>query len=115
MSIHVDRHECENPRHFQLLALRELRQCLERIAAADVTERGTPMALSRPEVIHELRELIAALDRRVPHVERAGEASIAGDAALLKAAALKRITELEQQDSSRPSSQADQPRATPTR
>jgi hypothetical protein len=43
----------------------------------------------------ELRELIAALDRRVPHVERAGEASIARDAAALKARALKRIEELE--------------------
>lgn len=42
-----------------------------------------------------LSELIEALDRRIPHVERAGEASIARDAAALKKKALKRIAELE--------------------
>ena len=42
-----------------------------------------------------LAELIEALDRRIPHVERAGEASIARDAAALKVKALKRIAELE--------------------
>jgi hypothetical protein len=44
--------------------------------------------------IRELLELIAALDRRVPHIQRAGEASIARDAAVLKARALKRLKEL---------------------
>jgi len=44
--------------------------------------------------IRELLELIAALDRRVPHIQRAGEASIARDAAALKARALKRLEEL---------------------
>ncbi len=53
------------------------------------------MALSRADLIRELRDLIAALDRRVPHVERAGEASIASDAAALKVKALQRIAELE--------------------
>jgi hypothetical protein len=43
------------------------------------------MALIRNELIGHLHELIAALDRRVPQVERAGEASIARDAAELKA------------------------------
>jgi hypothetical protein len=52
------------------------------------------MAVTRTQLVRELRELIAALDRRVPHVERAGEAAIARDAALLKAKALKRIAEL---------------------
>jgi hypothetical protein len=52
----------------------------------------TPSSAAR-----ELLELIAALDRRVPHVERAGEASIARDAAALKARALKRIEELERE------------------
>ena len=42
------------------------------------------MALIRNELIRDLHELIAALDRRVPQVERAGEASIARDAAALK-------------------------------
>jgi len=47
-------------------------------------------------LIHDLRELIAALDRRVPHLERAGESDIARDAQALRRAALERITELEQ-------------------
>ena len=45
--------------------------------------------------IRHLLELIAAIDRRVPHIQRAGEASIARDAAALKARALKRLKELE--------------------
>jgi hypothetical protein len=50
--------------------------------------------------IRHLLELIAALDRRVPHIQRAGEASIARDAAALKARALKRLEELEGEPSS---------------
>jgi hypothetical protein len=57
------------------------------------------MALTRNDLIRDLHELIAALDRRVPQVERAGEASIARDAEALKVKALKRIAELEDQDS----------------
>lgn len=44
--------------------------------------------------IRELQELVAALDRRVPQVERVGEASIARAAAALRAAAVKRMEEL---------------------
>lgn len=51
----------------------------------------------RSAAVRELLELIAALDRRVPQVERAGEASIARDAAALKARALERIEELERE------------------
>ena len=40
---------------------------------------------------------VAALDRRLPQVQRAGEASIARDATALKARALKRIEELERE------------------
>jgi hypothetical protein len=47
------------------------------------------------QLLDNLRELIAALDRRVPHLERAGEESIAREAAQLKAAALARIADLE--------------------
>jgi hypothetical protein len=53
--------------------------------------------------IRELLELIAALDRRVPHIQRAGEASIARDAAALKARALKRLAELGEDAKRRPS------------
>ena len=47
--------------------------------------------------VRELQELIAALDRRVPQVQRAGEVSIAREAAGLKARALKRLEELERE------------------
>ena len=41
-----------------------------------------------------LRELIEALDRRVPHVERLGEGRIAREAAVLRNEAAARIDEL---------------------
>ncbi len=54
-------------------------------------------ALTRSRVVRDLKELIAALDRRVPQVQRAREVSIAREAAALKARALKRIEELERE------------------
>ena len=56
----------------------------ERIAEVDLTKK-----------LRHLRELIAALDRRVPRVERVGEVSIARDAAALREKALQRIAILE--------------------
>ena len=53
-------------------------------------------ALAAPELIVELRQLIEALDRRVPRLERSGEADIARDAAALRAEALARIAVLEE-------------------
>lgn len=47
------------------------------------------------EQVRHLRELIDALERRVPQIERLGEVQIARDAALLKKKALKRLAELE--------------------
>ena len=47
------------------------------------------------QTILNLSELIAALDRRVPQVDRVGEASIARAAAKLKDEAIKRIADLE--------------------
>ena len=55
-------------------------------------------SLTGSHLVRELRDLIAALDRRAPQVGRAGEASIARDAAALRVKALKRIAELEGQD-----------------
>jgi hypothetical protein len=99
MRIVVDCHHREESRRRQLLALHGLRRGLERFAAADTAIRGgAPVALIRTQLVRELRELITALDSRVPHVERAGEASIARDAAALKAKALRRIAELEDRD-----------------
>lgn len=45
-------------------------------------------------LVAELRELIAALDCRVPRIERTGESRIASDAAMLRSEALTRIEEL---------------------
>ena len=46
-------------------------------------------------VITQLREVIEALDRRVPCVERASEQGIARDSALLRQQAQARLTQLE--------------------
>jgi hypothetical protein len=53
-----------------------------------------PTRGSTARVIAALGELIDALDRRVPHIERAGEIQIARDAARLKSEAVARINEL---------------------
>jgi hypothetical protein len=45
--------------------------------------------------IRHLRELIGALDKRQPQIERVGETDIARDAAALKKKALQRIAELQ--------------------
>jgi hypothetical protein len=55
------------------------------------------MAMTSAQLIRALRELVAALDRRVPRVDRAGEAAIASDAAALRARAMERIEELERE------------------
>jgi hypothetical protein len=52
------------------------------------------MAVDTPELTRALEELIEALDRRVAHIERAGEALIARDAAALRAKAVSRLAEL---------------------
>ena len=52
------------------------------------------MAADSRHLAKQLQELIAALDRRVPQIGRADEASIARDAAALKAKAIRRLAEL---------------------
>ena len=52
------------------------------------------MAVSRPQLARDLQELIAALDRRLPGVEQAGEVAIARDAAALRARAVARLAQL---------------------
>jgi hypothetical protein len=44
--------------------------------------------------VRALHELIAAIDRRLPRVEHAGEPAIARDAAMLRAKAVQRLAEL---------------------
>jgi hypothetical protein len=52
----------------------------------------------RRGALQELQDLIAALDRRLPHVERAGESEIARDAEALRTKALARIAEIEAEE-----------------
>lgn len=49
----------------------------------------------RTRKLRHLHELIVALDRRVPHVERIGEIDIAREGRALREKALQRIAELE--------------------
>jgi hypothetical protein len=58
---------------------------------------GPAGAVARARTIRQLRELIAALDRRVPQVHRAGELAIARIAAELRARAMNRIDALERE------------------
>lgn len=55
-------------------------------------ETGQPNSARK---LRHLQELIAALDRRVPHVERIGEGDIAREGRALREKALQRIAELE--------------------
>ena len=50
---------------------------------------------TRQRMIDDLRELITALDRRVPRLAATGELDIALDAAKLRDKALERIAELQ--------------------
>lgn len=62
------------------------------IAKASVTH------LQRAGLIFALREIIDALDRRGPQIERAGEMRIARDALLLRREAVERLEELQRAD-----------------
>ena len=53
--------------------------------------RTAHTATAESDQLLALQELIEALDRRVPHVERAGEATIAADARRLRATASERV------------------------
>ncbi len=96
MPVSVDRDDGQEPRRGQLLAVHEVRRNMECVAVPDRSAWREWVAMMRT-VVRDLQELIAALDRRVPQVQRAGEASIARDAAALKSRALKRISELERE------------------
>ena len=60
-----------------------------------MTNTKTTTEAVRTRTLRNLRELIAALDRRVPQIEDTGEIVIARDAAALREKAMQRITELE--------------------
>lgn len=98
----INRVDRQESRREQLLALFSLRRGVESgsshkrasTAMGTMMPRTTAAESSRAQTLRELRELIAALDRRVPQVERVGEVAIARAAAVLKSEALKRIEEL---------------------
>ena len=54
--------------------------------------------MTRRELVRDLEELIAALDRRVPRVQQAGEVAIAREAVALRAKAVARLEELKASD-----------------
>jgi len=51
--------------------------------------------LERERLAGQLGELIAALDARVPRLERAGESRIANDAEALRKTAMQQMVELD--------------------
>ena len=53
------------------------------------------MSRRRDATVAELREVIAALDRRLPQADRPGEQAIARDASSLKCRALRSIAALQ--------------------
>lgn len=63
--------------------------------SATVGTHRPPTSDPRCATIRHLKELVAALDRRMPQVMRAGESAIARDAAALRVSALQRVDELE--------------------
>ena len=68
-----------------------------------MTEKPQRSVSTATRMVSTLRELISALDRRVPHVDRPGELRIARDAELLRRQALTQIEALNcQQPDDRP-------------
>ena len=54
----------------------------------------SPAVVARAKLLADLTELVEALDRRLPALESAGEARVAGEAAALKRQAMRRIVAL---------------------
>lgn len=91
----------------QLLAMLEMRRRLESglavgaqaLVAAMNARTNTLAGLA--DTVCQLNELITAIDRRLPQVQRAGEAVIANAAVRLRLEAEKRIAEIETELASR--------------
>ena len=60
-----------------------------------MTEAQITTEIGHERLIEQLRELIAALDSRVPHLEREGEIRIADEAAALRQKAIDRLAQLQ--------------------
>ena len=77
------------------------------VPRADTPDSRLPdLVQPSTDTIGMLRELVDALDRRVPHAERVGETRIARDAAALRSMALSRLEELTRTDTA-PTKRAD--------
>ena len=63
------------------------------VYARDALARATPQqrTTSASQLLLTLQELVEALDRRIPQIERVGEARITADAERLRAGAMQRI------------------------
>ena len=77
---------------------------MERLASSKPKNGSLFVAVTTTELRRDLEELLAALDRRTPQIERAGEAAIARAAQALRQEALRRLATL---DDSRASSAAN--------
>jgi hypothetical protein len=92
----------------KLLALHGLRRGVES-EPADALGTEVVAEVTREHVVEmrttiiQLVELVAAIDRRLPQVQRSGEAAIANAAMRLRIEATKRIVELEAEVAGRPS------------
>ena len=60
-----------------------------------MTEAQITTEIGHERLIEQLRELVAALDSRVPHLEREGEIRIADEAAALRQKAIDRLAQLQ--------------------
>jgi hypothetical protein len=60
------------------------------LARAQALDPETPTS----DLLDAIREIVEALDRRIPHLERVSETEIAAEAKRLRAAALERIRSL---------------------
>jgi len=89
----------------QLLEVRRLRTDLATPVIDERVADRKPIMIEHPgatdaelaRTISDLREFVAAIDRRLPQVERSGEAFIARAAMLLREQALRRIADIETQ------------------
>jgi hypothetical protein len=92
----------------ELLALPEVRRRIQPGAAVGFVAPGLAMkrvpeaVATLAEIVVQLQDLIVAIDRRLPQVQRAGESAIANAAVRLRMEASKRIGELEAEIAGRP-------------
>jgi hypothetical protein len=82
--------------HPDRVAMERWASGLSRVYAEGALSRARMhhVAPSVSESVSALQEIVEALDRRIPKVERAGEARIATDAERLRAAAIHRLAVL---------------------